>query len=48
MTYIEAGTTYLVHFTHPQTAFAFVIYALAFAIVTSVVVYAVESWKELK
>ncbi|KKM13949.1 hypothetical protein LCGC14_1711080 [marine sediment metagenome] len=48
MTYIEAGqSTYLAHFTDPQTAFAFVIYALAFAIVTFVVIYAVESWKEL-
>ena len=48
MTYIEAGATYLVHFTHPQTALAFVIYAVAFAIVTFVVIYAVEEWKELK
>ncbi len=38
---------YLVHFTDPLTAIAFVIYAAAFAIVTFVVVYAVESWKEL-
>ena len=49
MTYIEAGQpTYLAHFTDPQTAFAFVIYALAFAIVTFTVIYAIESWRSLK
>ena len=46
MTYIEAGqTTMLAHFTDPATAFAFVIYACAFAIVTFTVVYAIESWR---
>ncbi len=49
MTYIETGqATYLAHFTDPQTAFAFVIYALAFAIVTFTVIYAIESWRGLK
>ena len=49
MTHIEAGqTTYLAHFTDPQTAVAFVIYAFAFAIVTFVVIYAIESWRRPK
>ncbi|KKK85836.1 hypothetical protein LCGC14_2769250 [marine sediment metagenome] len=38
---------YLVYFTDPQTAFAFVIYALAFAIATFTVIYAIESWRQL-
>ncbi len=49
MTYIEAGqVTYLAHFTHPQTALAFVIYAVAFGIVIFTVIYAIESWRSLK
>ena len=49
MTYIEAGqTTMLAHFTAPTTGLAFIFYAVAFAIVTFTVIYAVESWRSLK
>ena len=46
-TYVEIGTPMLIRFLHPETALAFVVYALAFAGVVFTIMGALVIWRNL-